>query len=341
MLMLIVFAALLGLIVFNEQAKKIVAAGTQQLSDILLAGEDLSGEALRKTAQWIKLEWCHNGQKRFPRPLLLMLGLVALLTGFLLLRADFIVVRESLAVIWPFGNSVALLAFSMGASTALIGFLFHSLTSKKARSILLLLFLLLTTAQARLAYQRTLLLYESQAVEISRSIPNKLSLGGKEVSVKQTSDQESTRATEAKQTALFAAGIAVLVCVSEAVAFWAAFALAGSGLVVLFAVPLLFPFVVFSFLRKAQVADAIRTILEAACDVFGMIRKVLFGLRDWLKIDAVRKRRQASEQEELRRVQYSTSLIQQETAQQIAKETQRQRILEAEENQKYLTPPDD
>jgi len=273
----IIVVLAIGLIIFNQQAKNLASTICTLLVEVISEGERFFGMILRQIAKWLT-------QAETPQPLPTLVGIIVFGIAIAATVANFVVTLKSVSVIFPWEVAGRFVAFGLVSLTGLMGFLFHSVPGRLARSFTLIVTAMLIFVLGSLAYIRTV---EQKKVEHFLAQEQENTSGELTIDGQETLSSTQEPIIEAPKespksldfSVLLATGTAGLVAVAEVIAYWGSFKLAGSALVWLFSSPVLLLFALpaafFYFLNRCQIAKALTGMFNALIEAFGRIGEVL------------------------------------------------------------------
>lgn len=159
----IIVVLAIGFIIFNQQAKNFASAICTLLVEFISEGERFFGMILRKIVKWLS-------QAETPQPLPTLVGIIVFGIAIAATVANFVVTLKSVSVIFPWEVAGRFVTFGLVSLTGLMGFLFHSIQGRLARSLTLIVTAMLIFVLGSLAYIRTV---EQKKSEFLNSVDGK------------------------------------------------------------------------------------------------------------------------------------------------------------------------
>jgi hypothetical protein len=209
------------------------------------------------------------GQPVPPEPTRALVGLFLVALTATVAYADFAVLLASLGLIWPTDAPPAWLAFSIVAVTVAVGVLTHSVVGVWARVATTILACALIGGQGTVAYVRTAQLAAVRSiVDASATVGDDGTLviaGGS--AAESMVNPSAVSAQPDRLGPAMAAGIAVILCLSQIAAAWGAISFAGGVLTWVVSFPALlalgFPWIVLRILSASGLLGGLRLVLDA------------------------------------------------------------------------------
>lgn len=243
------------------------------------------------------------------QPLAILKGFITLIIGLGAAYADFIILNETLSIVWPFKDTSWMLAASIVSLKALVGISLHMFNGKLSWVLLFSLLIMLLFGEFTFSYLRTIETEVARMAVIPSSkadtdagslIINDPSFNKKRVSDSSTFDiaRDSTQTTSPDSPnhvylswyAILAGVITVICAMSETVGIYAGLRFSGVALVWIAASPLLLmlalPYVVLRLVNRSGVAYVISVILKATlivmAKIWPLMQSLLYRLRGFL-----------------------------------------------------------
>lgn len=265
--------ALLFLVLFHRMMCAAVRALLEAFFGAIAVLEDRLGAAILALTAWL-------GRAGPPDPTRALVGLFLVALTATVAYADYTVLLASLGLIWPTDAPPAWLAFSIVAVTVAIGMLTHSVVGLGAKIATAILACALIGGQGTVAYLRTVQLAAVRSIvdaSATAADDGVLAIAGRGAnqSTEPMVSPSSAPAQPDRLGAYMAAGIAIILCLSQIAAAWGGISFAGGVLIWVISFPgllaLVIPWIILRMLSASGlyggltlVLDALATTLESA-----------------------------------------------------------------------------
>jgi len=260
-----IILALLLLVLFHRLVCAAVRALVEAFFGATAVLEERLGVAIRGLTAWL-------GQPVPPEPTRALVGLFLVSLTATVAYADFAVLLASLGLIWPTDVPPAWLAFSIVAVTVAVGMLTHSVVGVWARVATTVLACALIGGQGTVAYVRTAQLAAVRSIVDASATGGDdgalvIAGGGATQSAESMVTPSAVSAQPDRLGPAMAAGIAVILCLSQIAAAWGAISFAGGVLTWVVSFPALLalgiPWIVLRMLSASGLLGGLRLVLDA------------------------------------------------------------------------------
>jgi hypothetical protein len=289
----LIILVLLFLVLF----RRVVCAAVRGLIEAVFGAvavlEGRFGAALLGLTVWL-------GRPGPPDPMRALVGLFLVALTATTAYADFTVLLASLGLIWPTDAPPAWLAFSIVAVTVAVGMLTHSVVGAWARVATAILACALIGGQGTIAYVRTSQLAAVRSyVDASATGDDDGALviagGGPTRSAESMVNPSVVSVQPDRLGPAMAAGIAIILCLSQIAAAWGGISFAGGILTWLVSFPallaLMIPWVVLRMLSASGLQSGFSLVLDALAAALESAAKIPAKIAPFPWTDAAMRRR--------------------------------------------------
>jgi hypothetical protein len=237
------------------------------------------GMAIGRVTGWLARSGSLN-------PVEVLVGLFLSILAGTVAYADYTVLLASLDLIWPSDAPPAWLAFSIVALAAAVGILTHSVRAPLVKIVLIVLTILLAGTQGTVAYMRTAQLASIRAIAEARPSDDdgKIAIAPGRTVPSLVLPHEGAIASIVASAKLdwrgpaMAAGIAVVLCLSQIAAAWGAISFAGGALTWLACFPalvaLLIPWLALGALSTSRLRDGLTLVFDGIFAVLQLVVEI-------------------------------------------------------------------
>jgi hypothetical protein len=287
-------ATIVVLTVWCTELKALFRSCTGCLTRFIQAARERSRDLLGSSVEW--LDGTHRTR---PQPIDVIRVAFVLILSFVAAAADYIVISNTLTVIWP-GAGAQVMAVSMVLLTAMVGLALHVKVGLGSRAFLLAVLTTLVLTSGTLAYLRTAELVSlgssSPLPQVESSHLVFKNQGATPESVQPRSPEPPRGVPLTTVFPLLGAGLAILFALGEAIGFWCCFSVAEG-------VPLawicLFPFllavaVIWGLLEimiTADITGCVASFADAMFDALFVVRSFFLRACTFWSPAAIRERR--------------------------------------------------